>query len=139
MVSKRGKIYEPRRHGSGSIILDQCGSVPSSGFRVLMTKNCKSLQLKEKTRNFCGQKLQFMKDHQCYRRSHSPLRRTCNFLIFFYFFGQFCPPGSRSESAFPMRIRTDRPIKINADPVSRHLLLNTGKVQEETNTNGFYG
>ncbi len=73
---QREKIDELRRHRSGSLILGQCGSVSSSGSRALMTKTCKRLQLKEKTQNFCCQKLQFMKDHPSYRRSLQPSKEN---------------------------------------------------------------
>ncbi len=89
---------------SGSSILSQCrsGSSSGSGFRMLITKNCKILQVDKilylyfKNCNFLSRGLH--EGVQATGKAFSPQKRTSST---FLFVGHFCPPGS----AFPLRIR----------------------------------
>ncbi len=117
-VSKRGKFKNLGGTDPDPWFRNKCESLSSSGFRALIwwPKLVKDYSWK-KNLNFCNQKLQFMKDHPSHRRSLQPpkekmqLFKTSNFFTFcfFSFCGSFRPPGSGPESAFLMRIRTDRP------------------------------
>ncbi len=62
-----------------------------TGSRVLMNKNCKNLQLKQKNLVFFGQKLQFIYPWS----SIKDVQATGEAFIFV---GHFCPPGSGSGS-----------------------------------------
>jgi hypothetical protein len=91
---------------------------------------------KQSEKNSCFliiKKLQFtgtypkasVEDNRAIREAFSPQKRTSSTSelkfssLFSNFWGHFCPPGSRSGSTLPMRIRI-QPTKINADPDPKH-------------------
>ncbi len=99
----------------------QCGFRSSTGFRALMTKNLKNLQL-EKVIFFWSKIaiylfLDLRKECPSYRKMIYPSKETIWHLKtwnFFAFVGPFCPPGSGSSRPKCMYIRSHKTDKYDA-------------------------
>ncbi len=132
-----GKINEHRRHGSGSIVLGQCGSVSSSGPTILSEEEeegfCKNLKLKKS--KFLWSNCNSCRTIPATGGAFSPPKRTCSTskhetsftFCSFHFCGSLLPSWIRIRIRIP-KADPDGPTKINADAVSQHWVLNTRKV-----------